>query len=115
MELDEKDIVENFIKGSGPGGQAINKTSSCVQLKHTPTGMILKCQETRERSRNRVIARRRLGRELELLVFGQHDSALGQEQLKKRRQLTNKKKKTKRRQKELASRKAGEQPPTEAT
>ncbi len=40
--LDEKDLEELFIKGGGPGGQKINKSVSCVQLKHKPTGIIIK-------------------------------------------------------------------------
>jgi protein subunit release factor B len=36
--IDEKDIEESAIKGSGPGGQAINKTQNCCQIKHIPTG-----------------------------------------------------------------------------
>jgi len=38
--LNESDLEEKFVRGSGPGGQKINKTSSCVQLKHVPTGML---------------------------------------------------------------------------
>lgn len=40
--IDESEIEENFIKGGGPGGQKINKSVSCVQLKHLPTGIIIK-------------------------------------------------------------------------
>ncbi|KAJ2970164.1 hypothetical protein NUW58_g9779 [Xylaria curta] len=45
----EEEIEESFLKGSGPGGQKINKTNSAVQLKHTPTGLVVKCQATRSR------------------------------------------------------------------
>ena len=41
------DILETFIRGSGPGGQSINKTMNCVQLKHVPTGIIVNCQKSR--------------------------------------------------------------------
>ncbi|KAL9639190.1 MAG: hypothetical protein Q9164_001083 [Protoblastenia rupestris] len=61
----EDDIEEAFLKGSGPGGQKINKTSSAVQLKHVPTGMVIKSQATRSRSQNRKIARRLLAEKLE--------------------------------------------------
>src|SRR6185369_7919128 len=37
--LNEKDLIESFVKGSGNGGQKINKTSNCVDLKHVPTGI----------------------------------------------------------------------------
>lgn len=60
LEIFEADIVENFIKGSGSGGQKINKTSSCVQLKHIPTGIEVRCQKDRSQSLNRFLARREL-------------------------------------------------------
>ena len=63
--MKEDDIEEAFLKGSGPGGQKINKTSSAVQLKHVPTGMVIKSQATRSRSQNRKIARRLLAEKLE--------------------------------------------------
>ncbi|KAL8855181.1 MAG: hypothetical protein Q9221_000087 [Calogaya cf. arnoldii] len=63
--IPEDDIEESFLKGSGPGGQKINKTSSAVQLKHLPTGMVVKSQATRSRSQNRSIARRLLSDKLE--------------------------------------------------
>jgi len=54
------DIIEKFIRGSGSGGQKINKTASCVYLKHTPTGIEVKCQAERSRDLNRFIARKEL-------------------------------------------------------
>ena len=56
----EDDLVEKFILGSGPGGQKINKTHSCVYIKHLPTGFEVKCQKTRSREQNRFHARREL-------------------------------------------------------
>lgn len=58
--LNETDIEERFVRGSGHGGQKINKTSSCVQLIHTPSGTQIRCQETRSREANRWLARRLL-------------------------------------------------------
>ena len=43
--LDENDLEEQFIKGWGPGGQKINKSSSAVQLKHIPTGIMVKVRK----------------------------------------------------------------------
>ncbi|KAI9793354.1 MAG: hypothetical protein M1816_000246 [Peltula sp. TS41687] len=63
--IDEGDISEAFVKGSGPGGQKINKTCSAVQLIHAPTGMVIKSQATRSRTQNRKIARRILAEKLE--------------------------------------------------
>lgn len=60
MKIFEEDLEERFVLGSGSGGQKINKTSSCVYLKHLPSGHEVTCQETRSREKNRVIARERL-------------------------------------------------------
>ncbi len=60
LGVEEKDLEEKFIRSSGPGGQKVNKTSSCVFLRHLPTGLSVRCQQERERSRNRFLARRLL-------------------------------------------------------
>lgn len=70
-QIPDDEIIENFLKGSGPGGQKINKTSSAVQLKHIPTGIVVKSQETRSRSQNRKIARRLLAERIEELELGE--------------------------------------------
>lgn len=57
LRVSEEDLVEKFILGSGPGGQKINKTSSCVYLKHMPSGIEVKCQSGRSREANRHQAR----------------------------------------------------------
>jgi len=56
----EEDLVENFVRSSGNGGQHVNKTSSCVQLKHNPTGIQITCMRERSQSVNRFVARREL-------------------------------------------------------
>ena len=58
--IHEDNLIEKFILGSGSGGQKINKTSSCVWIKHEPTGIIIKCQKERSRELNRYYARQRL-------------------------------------------------------
>jgi len=65
LGITDDDIVEKFILGSGSGGQKVNKTSSCVYLKHIPTGTEVKCQRERSRELNRYIARRELCEKLE--------------------------------------------------
>lgn len=69
LGIQDSDLVEKFILGSGSGGQKINKTSSCVYLKHIPTGIEVKCQSTRSRDLNRLYARRELCEKLEGLLF----------------------------------------------
>jgi peptide chain release factor len=60
LGISEEDLVEKFILGSGSGGQKVNKTSSCVYLKHIPTAIEVKCQQSRSRVLNRFLARRSL-------------------------------------------------------
>ncbi len=66
----ERDIVESFIRSKGPGGQNVNKTSTCVYLKHIPTGIEVKCQKERTQVLNRYIARKILVNKIEGLVLG---------------------------------------------
>ena len=54
--FDRSKISKSYTRGTGNGGQAINKTSSCVQLVHKESGIIIKCQDTRDRSKNEEIA-----------------------------------------------------------
>ncbi len=67
LQIREEDLEERFILGSGRGGQKINKTASCVYLKHLPSGHEVSCQDTRSREKNRIIARERLCEHFEKL------------------------------------------------
>lgn len=69
--FDEADLEESFIKGSGPGGQSVNKTVNCCQLKHKPTGMVVKVHQTRSLDKNRQIARELLVEKLDDLYNGE--------------------------------------------
>lgn len=60
LDVSEDDFKETFIRSSGPGGQKVNKSSSCVYLVHIPTGLSVKCQRERSQALNRFLARRLL-------------------------------------------------------
>lgn len=60
LNVDLNDIEEKFIHGGGRGGQKINKSSNTIQLKHLPTGILVKYQKHRERAMNRILALREL-------------------------------------------------------
>ena len=66
----EEEFRETFIRSSGPGGQKVNKTSSCVHLVHIPTGLSVKCQQERSQTLNRFLARRLLLDRIERLKTG---------------------------------------------
>ena len=58
--LKEIDLQEKFVRSSGPGGQKVNKTATCVLLKHIPTGLQVKMQKARTQRLNRYYSRKRL-------------------------------------------------------
>ena len=66
----ESDIVESFIRSSGPGGQNVNKVASAVYLKHIPTGIDVKCGRERSQALNRFLARRILVNKIETMMLG---------------------------------------------
>src|SRR5215467_12836853 len=66
----EADLDETFVRSGGHGGQNVNKTSTCVMLRHRPTGLQVKCQATRQQGLNRFLARRLLLDRIEELRTG---------------------------------------------
>ena len=70
LGIKEADLEEKFIRSSGKGGQKVNKSSTCVYLKHKPTGIEVKCQKERSQVLNRFLARRILVNKIESLVLG---------------------------------------------
>ncbi|PIX22736.1 MAG: peptide chain release factor-like protein [Deltaproteobacteria bacterium CG_4_8_14_3_um_filter_45_9] len=67
LGVHERDIEERFVRSSGSGGQKVNKTSTCVYLKHIPTGIEVKWMRERSQSLNRFLARRELVTKIEKL------------------------------------------------
>ena len=65
LRVRPEDIEERFVRGSGAGGQKINKTSSTVCLQHTPTGIEVRCQRERSQTLNRLLAWNELAEKLE--------------------------------------------------
>ena len=70
LGIKQEDLVEKFIRSGGHGGQNVNKTSTCVYLKHVPTGIEVKCQKERSQALNRFWARRMLADKMENLILG---------------------------------------------
>ncbi len=85
LNIKFEDIEESFVRGSGAGGQKINKTSSAVHLKHLPTGTEVKCQKHREQSKNRLSAYKLLILKIEQQILGKK-SLLAQKIHKLRKQ-----------------------------
>ena len=70
MGVREEDLDEYFIRSSGPGGQHVNKVSTCVVLRHRPSGLEVRCQQERSQALNRFLARRTLLARLEAQRLG---------------------------------------------
>ena len=95
LGVSESDFKESFIRSSGPGGQKVNKSSSCVYLVHVPSGLAVKCQRERSQALNRYLARRLLLDKIELKQKG-----FVAEQRKKTEKLRRQKRKRSKRAKE---------------
>jgi protein subunit release factor B len=83
--VDVEDIEESFIRGSGAGGQKINKTSSTVRLMHRPSGLEVRCQDERSQAQNRVIAMDRLCTALENRLAAAAAARRAERELERRR------------------------------
>lgn len=99
--IPESETSKKYLKGSGPGGQKINKTNSAVQVHHEPTGLVVKVQATRSRSINETIARRLLAEKVEVLQKGDQSRVKVKEE-KMRKKKNSAIKKSRRKYKALA-------------
>ena len=70
LGVHKNDLEEKFVRGSGKGGQKVNKTNKCVYLTHVPSGIVIRCHCEREREINRYLARRTLCEELDHRING---------------------------------------------
>jgi peptide chain release factor len=101
LQIHEEDLEETFIRSSGPGGQHVNKTSTCVRLVHRPSGLSVKVQSSRSQGLNRFLARRLLADRLEQQLRGaespqelQHDKIRRQKQRRARRTMRKRRENT---------------------
>lgn len=79
-QLSEADLAESFVRSSGPGGQKVNRSATCVWLKHLPSGLEVKMQKARTQGLNRFYARRRLCELLENRELGQESPQASKQQ-----------------------------------
>jgi peptide chain release factor len=87
LHIHEEDLEETFIRSSGPGGQHVNKTSTCVRLLHRPSGLSVKVQRSRSQGLNRFLARRLLADRLEQQLRGAESSqALQRDKIRRQKQ-----------------------------
>ena len=94
LQIHAEDLEETFVRSSGPGGQHVNKTSTCVRLLHRPTGLSVKVQRSRSQGLNRFLARRLLADRVEQQLGGA-TSTHAQQRDKIRRQKQRRARRTK--------------------
>ncbi|XP_003932353.1 mitochondrial translation release factor in rescue isoform X2 [Saimiri boliviensis] len=92
LSLDENELEEQFVKGHGPGGQATNKTSNCVVLKHIPSGIVVKCHQTRSVDQNRKLARKILQEKVDVFYNGENSPVHKEKQEAAKKKQVKKKK-----------------------
>jgi protein subunit release factor B len=101
-----EDLIEKFIRASGPGGQKVNKSSVAVYLKHVPTGVEVKAQSERSQALNRSEARKRLAMRLEAQI--EEKRVEEEQQVEKRRRRNRKRSRKAKRAMRIEKRKQSE-------
>lgn len=91
LGIAEKDLEEKFIRSQGKGGQNVNKTSTCVHLRHIPTGIEVKCQKTRTQVLNRYYAR--------MLLYSKLEQSIKKEESEEERRIAKVKRQKRKRSK----------------
>lgn len=95
LNVREEELEERFVRSSGSGGQHVNKTSTCVFLRHIPSGICVSASRERSQSLNRFLARRELLERIEAQAGGetaeQRRMARLRKQKDRRRRRTEKK------------------------
>ena len=95
LDIREEDIRESFVRSGGRGGQNVNKTATCVYLKHLPTGIEVKCQKERSQALNRYHARVTLIKKMDQMIKGRAN-----DEIQRREKIRRQKRKRSKRAKE---------------
>jgi protein subunit release factor B len=118
LGIRDSDLIERFVKSSGPGGQNVNKLSTAVYLKHVPTGIEVKIQQERSQALNRFLARRIIADKVEAAVLERRTAEqerIARIRRQKRRRSRRAQEKVLAAKREVSAKKAGRQtPPSES-